>query len=601
MRTEALGCVLVALLVVGLTAPVAAVSTADGVTAADTNAATADATTAQANTTQGNSSVNVTVGQQLSTVIGVSSDEVQTDFEDTAFEISVENAGQELRAEAIANRADELSDRAENIRDEYEDATEAHREGEISTSAYARRLATLNGQATNLLDSHEQLRQRAQNVSALELRAAGVNQSALRETVENLSGVSGAGPAALLDQFTGQSVGDIELETAGGFSLEIESEDGEQSREIERPRDANPSVVVSQSAALETAREGLSTPENGTWTLTAAKLEQDAGAYEFAFVLRGATTRTGEAEIDVDGSSGAVFALEEELEPREEEREAEAEDEENEADDELAMLVSEGTPGPNATVTVTVLSDGTPVDDVTVFLNERVAGTTTADGTATVTLPESGEATLTARSGEAEGELEFEFEAEDDEVFRKLNVDAALADDTVSVTVAYNGSGVPNATVYANEQAVGTTGQDGAVRFAIDTNATEDLELEVIKGAFEAELEYVLQDGSLTLTETAHEGDGDKAEAREEAEEEREEEAEEEREEEAEEEREEELEEEHEEEAEEEREEEAEEEREEEAEEEREEELEEEREEEAEEEPEEEVETPDGEPPENEG
>ncbi|MFB6085411.1 MAG: hypothetical protein ABEJ84_01180 [Halodesulfurarchaeum sp.] len=521
MNAKSLGYLLLTLVVVvGVTVPAAAVSTTDGVSATDGSAAVA--ATAQENTN--NSSVNVTVGQQLSTVISVSSDEVQTDFENTAFEVSVEGASEEAQAEAIADRAEELRDRAEAIREDYEEATEAYEEGEISKSEYAQRLATLNARATNLLNSYEQLQKRAQNVSALELQAAGVNQSELRASVENLSSVIGAGPAALLKQVTGQSEDEIELETAEGLSIEIESEDGEQSREIERPRDDNRNITVNQSVALDTARAALSTPENGTWTLTEAKIKQDGGAYEFAFVLRGADNQTGEAEVSVDGSSGEVFSLEEEIERRDaedEEDEEEREDEGEEGEDaedaeegELAVIVSEGTPGPNATVTVKVLSNGAPAENVTVFLNEQAVGTTDANGTVTMTLPESGKAELTAQKGEAEGELEFEFEEEDEEseVFRQLNVDASLADDTVSVAVSYNGSSVANATVYANGQAVGTTGFDGTVTFTIDTNTTEELDLEVVKGAFEAELEFTVQNGSLTLTEEAHEGDGDKAE-----------------------------------------------------------------------------------------
>ncbi|GAA0216533.1 DUF4198 domain-containing protein [Halobaculum roseum] len=527
MKAKSLGYALLALFfVVGLTVPAAAVSTTGGVSAIDGNAAVA--ATAQENATQNNSSVNVTVGQQLSTVIDVSSDEVQTDFENTAFEVSVEGANEEEQAEAIADRAEELRERAEDIREDYEEATEAYEEGEISKSEYAQRLATLNARATNLLNSYEQLQKRAQNVSALELRAADMNQSLLRASVENLSSVSGTGAAALLKQFTGQSEGEIELETADGLSIEIQSEDGEQSREIERPRDDDRNITVSQADALDTARAALSTPENGSWTLTEAKIKQDEGAYEFAFVLRGADNQTGEAEVSVDGSSGEVFSLEEEIERRgaedeedEKEREDEGEDSEDDEDaedGELAMVVSDGRPGPNATVTITVLSNGAPAENVTVFLNEQVVGTTDANGTVTVTLPESGEAELTAQKGEAEGELEFEFEEEDEEseVFRQLNVDASLADDTVSVAVSYNGSSVANATVYANGQAVGTTNSDGTVTFTIDANSTEELELEVVKGAFEAELEFTVQNGSLTLTEEAHEGDGDKAEDEEE-------------------------------------------------------------------------------------
>ncbi|MFC7155330.1 hypothetical protein ACFQPA_07660 [Halomarina halobia] len=540
MKGKSIIHVLLALLVVvGMTVPAAAVSGGDGVAATDEISATMAATVAQENATRTNSSVNVTVGQQLSTVIDVSSDEVQTDFENTAFEVSVEGASEEKQAETIADRAEELRERAEDIREDYEEATGAYEAGAISKSEYAQRLATLNSRATNLLGSYEQLNQRAQSVSALELRAAGIDQSALESAVENLSSVSGAGPTALLKQFTGESQGEIELETADGLKIEIESEDGEQSREIERPRDEDRTITVTQSAALDTARAALSTPENGTWTLTEATVKQDEGAYEFAFVLRGVANRTGEAEVSVDGSSGEVYKLEEEIKTRADDDEDEAEerdeneeddeDDEGEADGELAVIVSEGTPAANATVTLTVLSNGGAAENVTVYLNGQAVGTTDSDGTVTVTLPESGEAELTAQKGEAEGELEFEFEeAAEDDVFRNLNVDAALDDDTVSVTVSYDGSGVSNATVYANGQAVGTTSSDGTVTFTIDTNATEDIELEVSKGAFEAELEYTIQDGSLTLTEEAHEGDGDKAEDEEDEEDEGDEEAEEE-------------------------------------------------------------------------
>nr|WP_265109756.1 DUF4198 domain-containing protein [Halosolutus halophilus] len=364
--------------------------------------------------TANNSSVNVTVGQQLSTVIGASSDEVQTDFENTAFEISVENGGEEEKAEAIADRTDELRDRAEAIREDYEEATEAYEEGEISKSEYAQRLATLNARATNLLDSYERLQQRAADVSAAELRAAGVNRTALDTAVENVSSVSGSGAAALLRQFTGESQGEIELEAENGLSIEVESDDGEQSREFERPRDDGNNITVTQSAALETARGALSTPTNGDWELTESEVSQDEGAYEFEFALRNASNLSGEAEVSVDGSSGELFALEEEIEPREDEDEEDESDDEDDEDDELAMNVTEGTPAPNATVTLQVLADGAPAENATVSLNDRTVGTTDANGTVTVTLPASGEADLTAQLGDAEGDLEFEIEAEEE-------------------------------------------------------------------------------------------------------------------------------------------------------------------------------------------
>ena len=516
-RTGISSVLLAVVVVIGMTAPAVALPTNTNYSSDSDLSGTAAAMTAQNSETQKNSSVNVTVGQQLSTVIDASSDEVQTDFENTAFEISVENATAEQQAEVIADRADELRDRAEAIHEDYQAATEAYEEGEISKSEYAQRLATLNARATNLLDSYERLQQRAANVSALELRAAGVNQTALKTAVENLRSVNGSGAAALLKQFTGESQGTIELEAENGLSIEVASEDGEQSREFERPRDADNNITVTQSEALETARAALSTPANGSWVLTESKVTQE-GAYEFAFALRNTSDLTGEAEVSVDGSTGEVFALQEEIESRED-TEADEEDDGRESEDqELAMVVTEGTPAPNATVTLQVLADGESAQNVTVSLNDRVVGTTGANGTLTVTLPPSGEAELTAQRGDAEGELTFELEAddEDDEVFRNLNVDATLDGDTVSVVVSYNGSGVANASVYANDQSVGTTNSDGTVAFTINTNDTEELELEVVKGKFEAELAYLIQESSLSMTEEAHEGNGDKAESEEE-------------------------------------------------------------------------------------
>lgn len=537
MKRTALASLLVALLVVaGMTVPAVALSTADGqsATAGDTGASAAMA--AQENTSETNESVNVTVGQQLSTILSVSSDEVQTDFENTAFELSVERESDEERAEAITDRAAELRERAEEIREDYEEATEAFEDGDIDRSTYAQRLAALNGRAGNLLESVDRLESQAANVSALELRAAGFNRTALANAIESVGAVNGTGPAALLRQFTGEARGEIEIETDGGLAIEVESEDGEQSREFERLRDDNRSITVPQTDALEAARSALSTPANGSWVLVESTVKQYDGAYEFEFALRNAPGQTGEAEVRVDGSSGAVYRLEEEIEARdddedegeredEDEREDEREDEDDER--ELSLLVADGATAPNATVTLQVLADGEPASNVTVSLNDRTVGTTDESGELQVTLPATGEAELAARQGESEGELEFEFEDEPDDVFRNLNVAASLDGDTVTTTVTYDGASVPNATVSGNGQPVGTTDADGTVTFTIAANETEDLELEIVKGEFEAELTYTVQNGDLVQTQSAQAGDGEQeAEDEREDEDEQEEEAE---------------------------------------------------------------------------
>jgi hypothetical protein len=409
----ALGSVLFALLVVvGMAVPAVALSASTGEPSTSGPTETSAAVTAQNDSTlnaQNDSSVNVTVGPQLSTIVSVSSDEVQTGFEDTVFDISFDNASEEAQAKAIADRADELRDRAESVREDYDEAMEAHENGELTRSEYARQLAVLNARATNLLNSHEQLRQRAVNVSAVELGSAGVNRTALNQSVENLSSVTGAGARAILEQFTGESEGEVRLDTENGLSIEVESEDGERSREFERPRDDADTLTMSQAAALETARGVLSSGE-GNWTLTGSEVAEGDGAYEFAFVLRNAPSLTGEAEVSVDGSSGDVFDFEEEIEPRD----GDDDDSETADDDrELAIVVVEGIPAPKETVTVQVLANDEPAENVAVSLNDRAVGTTDADGRVTVTFP-AGDIELTAQTDDAENELEFEFEDTED-------------------------------------------------------------------------------------------------------------------------------------------------------------------------------------------
>lgn len=495
---------LVTLLVaVGLALPAGA---AAAVTGGQSAVGATDAATQQS----GNSTVNVTAGAQLSTVLAVTESEVDAKVNETAFEIEYESADEEARAEAIAERAEALRERARTISEDYREATEAYREGELTRDQYAQRLATLNARANSVVNGYDRLQERAGAVSALELEAVGYNGSAVRGTVRSLDNVSGSGTDALLQRFTGETRGEVEVETANGLSVSVEREDGERSREFERPRDRDRSLTVDQSDALATARESLS-EANGSWTLQSAAVDRGNGAYRFSFTLD-ASGSTGAATVAVDGSSGEVFSLEEEIERTDDEdeaNEAEPEDEEEEDDGEereLALLVTSGDVGANETITVRALADGEPATDVTVLLNGEPVGTTDANGTLDVTLPAGGEVELTAGD---EGELEFDLGGEErSEAVRMLATSASLDDGTVTVTVDYDGSPVRNATVYANDEAVGTTDAGGATSFAL-ADDTEELELELVKGEFEAELEYRVDNGTLTLVESEHEGDGD--------------------------------------------------------------------------------------------
>lgn len=368
-----------------------------------------------------NSSVNVTAGQQLSTVLSVTSDEVQSDVQNAAFEVSFESASEDRRARVGRDRAEELRHRSNDIRREYENVTAAYEAGEISRSQYAQRLATLNARAANVQQSYRTLQDRIDNVSESELSEVGLNRSVLNESMNNLSAVSGTGPQALLNRFTGQSTGEVELRTANGLSIEVEGEDGEQSREIRRARDSNNEISISRDAALETAQSALSS-QNGSWALEEASVHPASGYYKFEYVLTNSVS-SGETEIRVDGSTGDIFRIEEEIEAEdddddedEREREGEGRDDDRRDDDDdrnrsLTIEVVNGTVGPNEDVTIQVSIDGTAAEGVPVTLNGDSIGRTSADGTLQVTLPNE-EAEFRAERGDAEDELEFEFENE---------------------------------------------------------------------------------------------------------------------------------------------------------------------------------------------
>ncbi|MFB6153451.1 MAG: hypothetical protein ABEJ27_04285, partial [Halodesulfurarchaeum sp.] len=260
-----------------------------------------------------NESVNVSLGIQLSTILQATSADVRTTIENTAFEVTFETANESVRAELIEARGDELLERAETIEEDYEQATEAYRAGTLNDTQYAQRIATLNARAENLLASVESLQKRARNVSALALRAAGVNRTALQSAIADLDAVTGVSPSALLNRFIGTFDGSVALEATRGLSIEVEAEDGERSREFTFQSDTNQTINVTQGTALETARSAI-TNVSGDWVLTRSSIDTRRGTYHFEFSLR-SNSSTGDAEVTIDGSTGAVISLEESIEP----------------------------------------------------------------------------------------------------------------------------------------------------------------------------------------------------------------------------------------------------------------------------------------------
>lgn len=482
--------VVFALVVVGTAAPAGSVGAFGGSVPNAETAGTAvsdESLTSAANHSQ----VDVGTGSQLATIIQLTDDDTRADMAGVAFEAAYESD----RAAAVSDRSEELRERAADIRDDYAEATEDYREGELTRSEFAQRLATLSGRAGNVLDSYSDLRSRMANVSDPELRAAGVNRSGLRADMADLDRLQGAGTTALLARFTAQRGGEVRLRLEEGLFIEVESDGGEQSRELDRPQDDDTSLTVDQSAALDAARSALSTPESGTWTIKSSDLDTSDGLYTFEFALS-ATNLTGDAEVSVDGSSGAVVSLEEETER------ADGDDETVRSSDELVLRIVGGTLAPEATVTIQVRSGGRPVRDAVVRVNDSVVGTTGTNGTLAITLPAGGDVEVSATKGDSDGRLRFEFEEipdtddEDEEETQDLDFSASLDNETVTVEVTEGGSSVEAASVFADGDRVGTTGTDGQVTFERPAD-TDDFDVTVVHNGTEIESRYVVENGSL--------------------------------------------------------------------------------------------------------
>lgn len=472
-------------------------------------------TTSQA--TADGSNISVGAGEQLSTILSTTDDDVRTDIEEAGLEFQFERASDTARADSLADRAETLRERSAEIREAYEELTEEYEAGEITASEYAQQLAILNNRAENVLASLDTVAARAENVSRFDLRAAGFERSTLENASEQLSDLNGTGPAALLERFTGQRTGELEISDGDGLRIEVENEDGERSREIRYPDDGDDSMTVSQSEALETAREHLSDRE-GNWSLTEASVHADSGYYKFEFDLD-APSLEGESEIRIDGSSGDPLRIEEEIEPEDDDGEddeaddddaadddadddAEPDGEDDEQDEDLFILVSDGVVQPNETVTLQVQSPGGPVENATVSLDDEVVGQTDANGSIDLSLP-SDEFEIVATHGDAEAELEFEFEREEesesDAIARNVTIDATLENRTVTVRITHDVEPIPDVAVEINGEDAGVTDAAGEASGTIDADS-EEVEVELERGEFEAESTYEIQGGDLVQT-----------------------------------------------------------------------------------------------------
>jgi|GEM_PF-5101358 len=514
MRRTAVTLLVVVTLVISSTTALAAV---DG-QATDSSPTARDGTHIQSilqQNSSNNSSVTVGVGRQLSTVVVEADSDVRTDFESSRFDDAFDAANTSSRARLVAERADAIVERATKLRHDYRIATVAYEQGDISRTTYAQYLATLNARAENIDSSIDRLQAKAADVSALDRRAAGYSVTELRRAERALDELTGAGVSELRQRFTGHGSGDVDVDREdGGLTVRVSSQNGDVTREIERERDDDDSIVVDQSTALETARGTLEAHGAGSWSLERSIIDRGDGDFEFAFALTG-TNATGTATVAVDGSSGSVYSLEAEVDaPSGEESDDDSDDDSDDSDSDasasdedatensgsLTVLATDSLSDIGSEAIIQVMDDGTAVSGATVTVNGQSVGTTDADGTISLTVPDD-DTIIRVQSGSASGSLAVDAEEhEDEELYENLDASATRSNSQVTVSVTYNGAGVADATVYANGQAVGTTDTGGALTF--DADADADLDVRVQKGEFQASFTFDNTNGAYSLSDT---------------------------------------------------------------------------------------------------
>lgn len=159
------------------------------------------------------------------------------------------------------------------------------------------------------------------------------------------------------------------------------------------------------------------------------------------------------------------------------------------------LTVESGTtPGTSVSLTATVASF--PIDGAAVLVNGEQVTTTSADGTANVTLPYTEELNITVVRGPLRAEMT-----------RSLTTTATVTVDTTPIpsrsvvaTATINGRPIPNARLWRNGVPVGRTNATGALNLTVPFN--ESLNVTATRGAVRGETETAVPTNVSLATDT---------------------------------------------------------------------------------------------------
>ncbi len=274
---------------------------------------------------------------------------------------------------------------------------------------------------------------------------------------------------------------------------------------------APPPWADDADGAINVTVAGTVTPgANVTLTATYKGVPVPHAPVEVNGEIAGETDKTGQLAVEVPTEDEFEVEIEPDFEGErtialassnddDAETETGYESEFDDDDERYIELATDGNVTANESVTVTATVEETPLAGAEIEANGEFIGTTDADGTIEVFVPDGAEELELEAEFEQSGKYEVGFEDEtekNDEEFERsmdpleFRVNGTIASgESVTVTAVSNGTAVANATVSVNDNLVGETDTAGQITVTIP-DETDEVEIEIETDNRHAELEY---------------------------------------------------------------------------------------------------------------
>lgn len=241
--------------------------------------------------------INVSTGEQLSTVIQMTTDDIGSQIDEVAFDRKFGNS--ENESEVVNNRIGELKESTEKINKEYRELVQKRNNGNISNEDFGRRVAIMSNEIDNNKEKFKSLRNKTVDDSS---NKTDNRMKGLEEALENADSEA---KNVIQSVYTGRSK---YMRIGGkGFGLSVvaEASNGRFTEAYDGEEDGNENVKITVEEAIKIVKNESDVDMNVTET------EIDDGVIEVE--LEG---NDSEVEAVVDGSSGKIISYRSEMSGR---------------------------------------------------------------------------------------------------------------------------------------------------------------------------------------------------------------------------------------------------------------------------------------------